>query len=71
MLYQKIKVIAKEKGIAISEIERKCKFSQGSICKWNEVNPSFDKVVSVAECLEIPISELANTVNIRKDDINE
>lgn len=71
MLYQKIKVIAKEKGIAISEIERKYKFSKGSICKWNEVNPSFDKVVSVAECLDIPISELANTGNIRKDDINE
>lgn len=33
VLYQKIKEIAKEKGIAISEIERKCKFSQGSICR--------------------------------------
>lgn len=61
VLYQKIKEIAKEKGIAISEIERKCKFSQGSICKWNAVNPAFDKVISVAKCLDIPISELAAT----------
>lgn len=60
MLYEKVKAAAKEKGIAISEIERKCKFSQGSICKWNEVNPAFDKVVSVAKCLDIPISELAD-----------
>lgn len=59
MLYEKIKVAAKAKGIAISEIERVCNFSQGSICKWNEVSPAFDKVVSVAKCLEIPISELA------------
>ena len=71
VLYQKIKEIAKEKGIAISELERKCKFSQGSVCKWNEVNPSFNRVVSVAECLEVPISELANTTKIRKDDANE
>lgn len=59
MLYDKIKSAAKEKGIAISEIERKCNFAQGSICKWNEVNPAFEKVVNVAKYLEIPISELA------------
>lgn len=59
MLYEKVKAIAKEKGIAISEIERKCHLSRGSLCKWNEINPAFDKVVSVAECLDVPIAELA------------
>ncbi len=71
MLYEKVKAAAKEKGISISQIERMCKLSQGSICKWNAVNPSFDRVVSVAECLEVPISELANTTKTRKDDVNE
>lgn len=61
MLYEKVKAAAKEKGISISQIERTCKLSQGSICKWNAVNPAFDKVISVAKCLDIPISELAAT----------
>ena len=61
MLYEKVKAAAKEKGISISQIERMCKLSQGSICKWNAVNPAFDKVISVAKCLDIPISELAAT----------
>lgn len=64
MLYEKVKAVAKEKGTSISEIERKCKLSQGSICKWNEINPAFDKVVSIAKYLDVPISEF---VEARED----
>lgn len=59
MLYNKIKKIAKDKKIAIRKIEEDCGFAKGSICKWNKVSPAFDKVVCVAKCLGIPISELA------------
>lgn len=44
MLYNKIKAIAKEKGISIRKIEEDCGFSQGSMCKWNDISPSWDKV---------------------------
>lgn len=67
MLYEKVKAAARKKGIAISEIERKCHLSRGSICKWNEINPAFDKVVSVAKCLGVPISEFVET----KEDFHE
>ena len=59
MLYQKIKVIAKAKGVSIAELERVCKISQGSICKWGEVKPSFDKVVLVVDYLGISLDDLA------------
>lgn len=59
MLYEKTKAVAKEKGISIAELEKKCNFSQGSICKWNEVKPAFDKVVAVADYLGVPIEEFA------------
>ena len=58
MLYPKVKKAAKEKGISISEIEKKCSLSRGSLCKWDKVSPAFDKVVSVAKCLGIPITDL-------------
>lgn len=58
MLYDKIKEIAKEKEVPIYKIEEECGFSQGSMCKWNEVSPSWDKVQKVADVLDIPISSL-------------
>lgn len=59
MLYEKTKAVAKEKGISIAELEKKCKLSQGSICKWNEVKPAFDKVVLVADCLGVKVEAFA------------
>lgn len=59
-MYQKIKEIAKSKKISINQIEKTLGISQGSLCKWGEVKPSFDKVAGVAKILEVPIEELIN-----------
>ena len=58
MLYEKIKNKAKERGIPIYKIEENCGFAQGSMCKWNEISPSWDKVKKVADCLEVTVDEL-------------
>ena len=58
MLYNKIKAIAKEKGISIRKIEEYCGFSQGSMCKWNDISPSWDKVQKVAGYLNVKINAL-------------
>lgn len=60
MLYEKIKSAAKEKGVSISELEKTLGFAQGSICKWNEVKPAFDKVVKVSDYLGISLTDLAD-----------
>lgn len=57
-LYEKIKQFAKEKGIPIRKLEMMANISQGSICKWGEISPSFDKVVRVSKILGIDVSEL-------------
>ena len=58
MLYNKIKAIAKEKGISIRKIEEDSGFSQGSMCKWNDISPSWDKVQKVADYLNVKINAL-------------
>lgn len=58
MLHTKIKAIAKEKKIPVSKIEKECGLIQGSIGHWDEVKPSYDKVVSVANYLDMTVEEL-------------
>lgn len=58
MLYDKIKTIAKKKGVPIYKIEEDCQFSQGSMCKWNEISPAVDKVKKVSDYLGVEIKEL-------------
>jgi len=57
-LYDSIRVLCKKRGITISELERTLEFSAGSICKWNENEPSVRKVQKVAEYLGVPIEKL-------------
>lgn len=59
MLYTKIKAIAKEKKIPVCKIEKDCNLMQGSIGHWDEVKPSYDKVLAVAKYLDITVEELS------------
>ena len=59
MLYTKIKAIAKEKKIPVCKIEKDCGLMQGSIGHWDEVKPSYDKVLAVDKYLDITVEELS------------
>lgn len=58
MLCDKIKEVAKEKKIPIYKIEKECGFASGSISRWNDVKPSYDKVCKVATYLGVPVTRL-------------
>lgn len=58
MLYQNIKAIADSKKISISEIERQCGITPKYISTWDNVKPSYDKVVLVANCLNTTVEQL-------------
>lgn len=49
MIYDRVKALAKKRNVSIRKIEIDCGFSQGSVCKWNEVSPSAEKVKKVAD----------------------
>lgn len=57
-IYDKVKAVAKERDVTISEVERLAEVSNGSIGKWNTVSPSVRTLKRVADVLEVPIEEL-------------
>lgn len=58
MIYDKVKALAKKQNVSIRKIEIDCGFSQGSVCKWNEVSPSAEKVKKVADYLKTSVDEI-------------
>ena len=58
-LLDRIKYVAAQKNIPISTIERDLGFSNKAIYRWNDSDPSINKVISVAKYLGVSIEWLA------------
>lgn len=58
MILDNISKIATEKKIPISKIERDCGISNGTIRKWNDVEPSAVKLKKVADYLKVKVDKL-------------
>lgn len=57
-MVEKIKALAKERGLTIAQVEKECGIGQKSIYNWDTSVPAVDKVLRVANCLETTIDEL-------------
>lgn len=59
VLLENIKEIARERGMSISEIERKAGLARGHISKFSYIKtPQLDTVVRIAEILGVPLERL-------------
>lgn len=58
MIYQNIKSIADSQKVSIRKIEQDTGITLGSIYHWNDVKPSVDKVVKVANYLGVTVEDL-------------
>lgn len=54
----RIRELAKEQNLSVSKIERLCDLGNGTIRKWDEHTPTYDRVKKVAELLGVSIGEL-------------
>ena len=61
MIFERIKQLAKNKGISIYQLERDNNLSNGSISKWNRVTPSAESLNSVAKSLDTTMDEILNS----------
>lgn len=57
-IYEKIKLIAKNKKITIDAIEKEANLGRGSLSKWNTVSPSVGNLLKVAKILGCSLDDL-------------
>lgn len=58
LLGTKVKEIARDKKIPLYVLEEKANIAKGSISKWDDISPSFDKVSRVAGILKVNVNKL-------------
>ena len=62
-IISRIKDVARNKGLTISDIEKACNLGENSIYKWDRSSPSLEKVVRVANKIDVSIDYLATGKN--------
>lgn len=58
MIYDRIKVICRQKGISVTQVEKKAGLSNGAISKWNKASPTVENLQSVAKVLGCSVDDL-------------
>lgn len=61
-IYQTIRALCSKKGISVRELEGKMGFSSGSISKWPQHTPAYEKVVKVANFFQVSPSVLRDEI---------
>ena len=57
-IVENIRQICRAKGFQIMRLESECGFARSTIRRWDEVSPSIDKIIRVADVLACSIDEL-------------
>ena len=57
-LLSKIRDVAGEKGYSVAKIEKECGLGNGTIRRWDHSSPSCDKLVVVADFLNVSVDSL-------------
>lgn len=58
MIYDRIKVVCRQKGISVTQVEKKAGLSNGAISKWNKVSPTVDNLQAVSKILGCSVDDL-------------
>ena len=57
-LVNRIKTLAKDRGLTILQVEELCNIGKKSIYNWDTSQPAVDKVKRVADLLGVTVDEL-------------
>lgn len=57
-MLEKIKALAKARGVSLMDVEEACRIGKRSIYNWDTSVPAVDKVKAVADYFGITIDEL-------------
>lgn len=65
-MYEKIRALAKEKGISIPNLEKAVGLGNGTIDGWNKSSPTAENLRKVANFLGVTMEHLMNGVVYEK-----
>ena len=54
-MYERIKMLCKQNGTNITALERELGFAKGSICKWENHEPSYERVKMIADRFHVSV----------------
>lgn len=57
-LYEKIKLLSKEKKISIRKLEEDLEYGNGTIRRWDSATPGVDKIKRVADYFDVSVDYL-------------
>lgn len=57
-MLEKVKKLAKKKGLSIAALESKAEIGNGTISRWGKSKPNLKTLEKIAIVLEVPVSEL-------------
>lgn len=64
-IYSSIRDLCKKRGISIRKFEQDCSFSHGSVSKWDDHKPSFDKLSTTASYFGVTVDYLTGDDNVQ------
>lgn len=65
-VFYRIKDLADEKGVSISELERTLNISNGTISKWSHSTPNTKYLVPIAKYFNVSLDYLLGLTNARE-----
>lgn len=71
-LLERIKELRESHGnISINRLEKEAGLSRGSLAKWDDHAPSYEKLKKIADYFEVPVSTLTDENKIESVPISE
>ena len=70
-MYNKIKILCKEKGTSVHAMEKELGFGGGTISRWKNSKPGLEKILKIANYLDVSVEFLTGFESNGKDTMTE
>lgn len=67
-VYSRVKLLCKEKGVSIAQMERDIGFQRGNAYKWKDINPSMPSLAKLSAYFDKPISYILKGIDNEERD---
>ena len=64
-MYERIKMLCKQNGTNITALEKELGFAKGSICKWENHEPSYERVKMIADRFHVSVEYIKNGEDVK------